>query len=125
MDDPRFQSAREVDYCSAVSLLVRQDLFRELGGFDRRYAPGYYEDVDICFGIRSLGQKVIYQPASRLIHFESISSAGIPGAMKEHMLPNKEKFRSKWRPILDSEHFRKSKRNVERAAFRLPPHQEV
>jgi cellulose synthase/poly-beta-1,6-N-acetylglucosamine synthase-like glycosyltransferase len=54
-DDPRFSFARDVDYCSGASLLVRRDLFQQLGGFDRRYAPAYYEDADICFGVRSLG----------------------------------------------------------------------
>ena len=37
--DPRFNFPREVDYCSAACLLVRSDLFRQLGGFDSRYAP--------------------------------------------------------------------------------------
>src|SRR5207302_9608920 len=57
-EDRRFTFAREVDYCSGASLLVRKDLFQRLGGFDRRYAPAYYEDADICMGVRALGYKV-------------------------------------------------------------------
>ncbi|HEY0100934.1 MAG TPA: glycosyltransferase family 2 protein, partial [Pyrinomonadaceae bacterium] len=73
-DDRRYNFAREVDYCSGASLLVRRDLFARLGGFDTRYAPAYYEDVDICFGVRSLGYKVVYQPMSRVIHHEGVTA---------------------------------------------------
>ncbi|HWW77791.1 MAG TPA: glycosyltransferase family 2 protein, partial [Pyrinomonadaceae bacterium] len=69
-EDRRFTFAREVDYCSGASLLIRRELFERLGGFDRRYAPAYYEDTDLCMGVRSLGYKVVYQPHSRLYHFE-------------------------------------------------------
>ncbi|PYS79200.1 MAG: hypothetical protein DMF66_03590 [Acidobacteria bacterium] len=51
-EDRRFTFAREVDYCSGASLLVRRELFERLGGFDRRYAPAYYEDADLCMGVR-------------------------------------------------------------------------
>ncbi|MEP6636286.1 MAG: glycosyltransferase family 2 protein, partial [Acidobacteriota bacterium] len=47
-DDRRFNFAREVDYCSAASLLIKKEIFERLGGFDRRFAPAYYEDVDLC-----------------------------------------------------------------------------
>src|SRR5436309_3300019 len=70
-DDRRFTFAREVDYCSGASLLVRKDLFQRLGGSDRRYAPAYYEDADIAMGVRSLGYEVVYQPLSRLVQHES------------------------------------------------------
>ena len=40
---PEYNYVREVDYCSAACLLVRRDLFEQLGGFDERYAPAYCE----------------------------------------------------------------------------------
>ncbi|HYX40054.1 MAG TPA: glycosyltransferase family 2 protein, partial [Pyrinomonadaceae bacterium] len=57
-DDRRCNFAREVDYCSGASLLIRKSLFDELGSFDRRFAPAYYEDIDLCMGVRALGYKV-------------------------------------------------------------------
>jgi GT2 family glycosyltransferase len=68
---PRYRYLREVDYVSACSLLVRRATFEQLGGFDERYFPGYNEDVDLCIGIRRLGQRVLYQPRSVVIHHES------------------------------------------------------
>jgi GT2 family glycosyltransferase len=104
-DDRRFNFSREVDYCSAASLLVRKEVFEQLGGFDRRFAPAYYEDVDLCFGVRSLGFKVIYQPASRLIHFEGITAGSdTTKGFKKYQVTNRAKFVEKWRAVLDREH---------------------
>ncbi len=50
---PEYYYAREVDYGSAACLLVRTALWREIGGFDERYLPMYYEDTDLCFAVRA------------------------------------------------------------------------
>ncbi|MDX6424730.1 MAG: hypothetical protein QOD52_135, partial [Gaiellaceae bacterium] len=67
---PEVSYRREVDYCSAASLLVRRELFLDLGGFDERYAPAYYEDTDLCLGIWAAGSKVVYEPGSTVFHLE-------------------------------------------------------
>lgn len=46
-----------VDWVSGMCILFRKDLFVKLSGFDRRYFL-YYEDVDICKRIHSLGYNV-------------------------------------------------------------------
>ncbi len=66
-----YRFLREVDYCSASSLLVRRTTWDAVGGFDERYFPGYYEDVDLCLSIRRLGQQILFQPRSCVRHFES------------------------------------------------------
>jgi GT2 family glycosyltransferase len=91
---PEYNYVREVDYCSAACLLVRRDLFEQLGGFDERYVPAYYEDVDLCFGIRSLGYKVMYQPQSVVVHHESMSR---PAERRLQLVEaNRAKFVEKW-----------------------------
>jgi GT2 family glycosyltransferase/glycosyltransferase involved in cell wall biosynthesis len=65
---------RPVDYASACSLLVRRSTWNALGGMDPGYHPAYYEDVDLCLGIRSLGQRVLFEPRSRMRHHESLST---------------------------------------------------
>jgi O-antigen biosynthesis protein len=119
-EDRRFSFAREADYCSGASLLVRRELFERLGGFDARYAPAYYEDADLCFGVRSLGYKVVYQPLSRVIHYEG-ATAGTDtrSGFKQFQVTNRAKFREKWRETLGAEHFPAEQRYAERAANRL------
>ncbi|HEX8096567.1 MAG TPA: glycosyltransferase [Pyrinomonadaceae bacterium] len=100
--DRRFTFAREVDYCSGASLLVRKEVFDRLGGFDRHFAPAYYEDVDLCFGVRSLGYKVVYQPASRLIHYEGVTAGtDAQAGYKRFQVINRGKFFEKWRGVLE------------------------
>ncbi len=105
-DDRRLNFAREVDYCSGASLLVRRELFERLGGFDARYAPACYEDADLCFGVRSLGFKVVYQPLSRLTHFAGVTPATDVGAggVEQRQTINREKFVAKWRETLERDH---------------------
>jgi O-antigen biosynthesis protein len=118
-DESRFRYAREVDYCSASSLLVRKHLFDELGGFDERYAPAYYEDTDLCFGVRSLGYKVVYQPLSRVIHYEGVTAGtDIQSGLKRHQEVNRERFVEKWREVLWHEHLENDPRQVGIAADR-------
>lgn len=118
-DDRRFNFAREVDYCSAASLLIRTELFQQLGGFDRRYAPAYYEDVDLCFGVRSLGYKVIYQPMSRVVHYEGATAGrDVATGMKHFQIVNRAKFFDKWRAVLRREHFARDLKRVDRSVHK-------
>jgi GT2 family glycosyltransferase len=100
-EDHRFAFTREVDYCSAAALLVRRDLFSKLGGFDERYAPAYYEDTDLCFGLRSLGFKVVYQPLARVTHWEGTTGGtNIKQGIKRFQATNRTKFVEKWQYVL-------------------------
>jgi GT2 family glycosyltransferase len=118
-EDRRFTFAREVDYCSGASLLIRRELFERLGGFDRRYAPAYYEDTDLCMGVRSLGYKVVYQPASRLYHFEGATAGkDTRTGYKRFQVINHGKFYDKWRDVLARAHHPEDPAQAERAANR-------
>jgi O-antigen biosynthesis protein len=93
---------RAVDYCSACSLLVRREAWEALGGFDPRYFPAYYEDIDLCFGLARAGWRTLLQPRSRVVHHESASST-TPRKLFL-MLRHRETFRRKWaRELADCE----------------------
>ena len=118
-DDRSFNFAREVDYCSAASLLIKKEVFQRFGGFDRRFAPAYYEDVDLCFGVRSLGYKVIYQPMSRLVHYEGVTAgADTTTGIKQFQVINREKFVEKWREVLEREHLPRNLKQLTEASNR-------
>ena len=114
-DHPQHNYLREVDYGSAACLLVRQSDFLDLGGFDPRYAPAYYEDTDLCFRLRERGLRVLYQPGSRVIHHEGASHGNdIDAGAKAHQATNRLLFVDRWRAVLASRHF-SSGRQVLRA----------
>ena len=117
--DPRYNYTREADYCSAAALLVRADLFRTLGGFSERYLPAYYEDTDLCFAIRSLGYRVIYEPRSVVVHHEGVTSGKDTSAgMKRFQPVNESKFSQAWSLAL-REHFANDPARVPFAARRI------
>jgi GT2 family glycosyltransferase/glycosyltransferase involved in cell wall biosynthesis len=102
--DPAVRYACKVDYVSGASLAIRRAVFAELGGFDLRFAPGYYEDTDLAFAARAAGLTVWYAPGSVVVHAEGISSSGSTQAgMKRFQAINQVKFAEKWRVALSSQ----------------------
>ena len=104
---PEFNYTRESDYISGACILIKTQLWRELGGFDERFVPAYYEDTDLAFSIRAKGLKVIYQPKSVVVHFEGVSNGtDLNSGMKKHQVKNREVFFDKWKAILAKDHFK-------------------
>ena len=103
---------RPVDYCSGALLATPRKVWEEIGGFDTRYEPAYYEDTDYCFAVRQIGRRVYYQPDSEIVHLEGLSSGtDISCGVKRYQALNQQKFLSKWADVL--------KRQPER-----PPHED-
>ena len=117
--DPMFNFKREVDYCSGACLLVKTDLFREVGAFNEDLAPAYYEDADLCFALRERGYKVVYEPRSEVVHYEGVTSGTADaGGAKRHQDLNRPKFLRRWQRVL-AEHYENDPENVYVAARRL------
>ncbi|MCJ2034090.1 glycosyltransferase [Methylobacterium sp. J-068] len=71
---PEASYARDVGYVSGAVLMIEAGLFAELGGFDDRFAPAYFEDTDLCLRCQQAGRRVVYQPRAIAIHVESATS---------------------------------------------------
>ena len=95
---------REVDYLTGASIMISKALWQEIGGFDERYVPAYCEDSDLAFEVRKHHKKVVYQPASEVIHFEGISHGkDVKTGIRAYQNLNVEKLRLKWKDILEKE----------------------
>lgn len=57
---------REVDDLPSVNLIVRRDVFEQIGGYDSNYYPG--EDTKLCLDIVESGKKIIYSPEVLVYH---------------------------------------------------------
>lgn len=98
---PAFNFAREVDYCSGAAIAMPTALWRELNGFDPRYAPAYYEDTDLAFRIRAAGYQVWVQPLACVVHFEGISHGkSVTSGIKQYQEINRQAFVTRWRKTL-------------------------
>jgi GT2 family glycosyltransferase/glycosyltransferase involved in cell wall biosynthesis len=102
---PNFGFVRRADYCSGAALCIPAALFASLGGFDRRYAPAYYEDTDLAMRVREAGLEVRYQPESVVVHFEGVTGGtDIATGVKAHQRINAGVFAERWRAVLQREH---------------------
>jgi GT2 family glycosyltransferase len=101
---PEYNYLREVDFVSGACLMVPAPLFRQVGGFDRAFEPGYYEDVDLAFAVRRVGKKAYYQPLCRVTHHEGVTSGTDVNAvtgMKRFQVINRQKLVRKWQAVMD------------------------
>lgn len=103
-DKSLFDYVRPVDYCSGALLATKRNVFRELGGFDSAFAPGYYEDTDYCFRMRARGLTVLYQPRCAVVHLEGASAGtDLAHGMKRFQVVNQEKFTKRWQDALQKQ----------------------
>lgn len=63
----------EIDSGSGACLLIRREVWDQVGGFDGRFFM-YGEDLELCWRVRELGFKVWYEPAARVVHRKGQSS---------------------------------------------------
>jgi GT2 family glycosyltransferase len=62
---------QEVAWVSGAAMVVERAAFTALGGFDEKLFL-YKEDEDLCLRVREAGGRVIYEPAVRVMHYESV-----------------------------------------------------
>ncbi|TXN04132.1 glycosyltransferase [Methylobacterium sp. WL103] len=55
---------------TAACIVVRKDLYFEVGGLDEEYLIGDFEDSDFSLKIRSKGYNLLIQPSCRMWHLE-------------------------------------------------------
>jgi GT2 family glycosyltransferase len=67
LDQEQHDAVRDVFFVSSTVMLVRADLFAELGGFDAMTFPGA-EDLDLCWRARIAGARVMVAPDARVRH---------------------------------------------------------
>ena len=70
---PEPKTTQAVDWLAGASLLVRQRMLDEIGGFDERYFL-YFEETDLSLRARRAGWQAFYVPGSRVMHIGSVST---------------------------------------------------
>jgi len=95
-----------VDAVTAACLMMRRDLFQQLGGFDQDALAVSYNDVDLCLRITELGLPVLLHPGVAAVHHESISrqsdelDSNRPRALQEFNY-----MKENWRHRLAGQHY--------------------
>jgi GT2 family glycosyltransferase len=96
-NEPRFSYARQADYLSGAALMMRTDLWRELGGLSAAMEPMYFEDTDLAFKVREAGYTTWFVPSSIVYHYEGLTSGtDVTSGFKKYQEINRPKFKRRW-----------------------------
>jgi GT2 family glycosyltransferase len=71
-DQGQHDHVRSVLSVSTAGMLIRRDIFEQLGGFDRRL-PLMRDDVDLCWRANAAGYRVLIAPDAVMRHAEAAS----------------------------------------------------
>ncbi|MFE1859578.1 glycosyltransferase [Streptomyces anandii] len=71
-DQGQHDHVRPVLSVSTAGMLIRRDVFEQLGGFDRRL-PLMRDDVDLCWRAHAAGHRVLVAPEAVVRHAEAAS----------------------------------------------------
>lgn len=86
----------EVDHLSGLCMLFNRTLINEIGWFDERFYPGYYEDTDFCLRAR-VKEKKLLVANDVFIHHHGSSSFKIDRRSRNlHIKNNEKEFFEKW-----------------------------
>ncbi len=93
--------AQNVSAVTGACLLVKKELYHQVGGLDESFAISL-NDVDFCLKLRALGYLNVFTPFAELYHLES-ASRGLDdnGEKAQRYNRESEQFRSKWKEVLD------------------------
>ncbi len=86
------QKSRLVAFC----MLIKREVINKIGAFDERFAPGNFEDDDLCMRIIEAGYKLMVCNDSFIHHFGSTSFKENYAKFSNILKTNAHKFEEKW-----------------------------
>ena len=85
---------REVDQVMGAFLMVRRDVFEQLGGFDERFFV-YYDDVDLSLRARQRGWRTLYLADATAVHDEQGTTQSAKAARLFYLLRSRLLYANK------------------------------
>lgn len=82
---------------TAACMVLRRNLFLEVGGFDEEKFTVTFNDVDLCLRIYEKGYRNVYTPYAELYHFESKTRGTLAYQCEE------DYFSKRWKHLIDND----------------------
>lgn len=114
---------QDVSAVTAACLLMRRDVWDEVGGLDEEF-PVAYNDVDLCLKVRVAGYRVLWTPDATVYHLESRSRGkDVTAERRERLNRDKERLEERWGDLLTSDPFHSPNLSAKHVDARLsiPP----
>lgn len=67
-DEKQYDKVSEIFWATGACLFIRAELYHSLGGFDEDLFS-HQEEIDLCWRMKLLGHKVMFCPASEVMHY--------------------------------------------------------
>ena len=83
------RGVREADWIPGACMLVRREVWEQIGGLDEAYFM-YSEEVDWCWRARQAGWKVYHTPEAEIVHWGGQSIGQVPLEKRARV------YRGKW-----------------------------
>ncbi len=100
----RAQQTQNFSAVTAACMLVRKDLFLEVGGLDENDFSILYNDIDFCLKISERNYRIVWTPFVTLIHHGNSSLKQEHDANREKQnLRSRKAFINKWRHRLGND----------------------
>lgn len=94
--------AQNVSAVTGACLMVRKNLYEEVGGLEEEFAVAL-NDVDFCLKLREKGLLNVFTPFAELYHYESASrGSDLTDERAERYNRESERFREKWKKMLEA-----------------------
>lgn len=99
----RARVAQRLSAVTGACLVVRRDLFDEVGGLDERLEVAF-NDIDFCLRLREAGYHNLWTPFAELYHHESASRGSEDTEGKRQRFAREVNFmQTRWRGVLESD----------------------
>ncbi len=100
----RLRVAQNYSAVTAACLLVRREVFLQVGGFNEKQLAVAYNDVDFCLRLGVAGYRNVWTPFAEFYHYES-ASRGADDTPAKKAIHEREcaYMRRTWGPLLDND----------------------
>lgn len=92
---------KDVGYITGADLMIRKGVFQKVGGFNDKIFM-YYEDVDLCYKVKTAGYQICSVPQAQIIHLEGSS---MNGATEKEKAIKRASMNAKSQAIFLADHY--------------------
>lgn len=119
----RLMLPQNLSAVTAACLIVRREIFEEVGGLDELNLKVAFNDVDFCLKVWSSGYLNVWTPYAELYHYESISRGAEDSPEKVDRFQREINFmKEKWGENLERDRFYNVNLTRDREDFSLRSH---
>lgn len=106
-------------WASGGSAAFRKDFWQSLGGFDKIFAPFYFEDIDLSFRALKEGYEILWEPNAKVRHHHGTTIKKSHSKKYTEWVQQRNQLLFIWKNIKDPRLLSEHKKNLVKRLFKL------